>query len=156
MPREDSARDSAQSLVITVTMELSMLPHEDILFEIAWESGREHISRDAKAECGLVSTTSSWKPQSFWIYIQGTTQELDVWMPLESKQIEKPHDCWCGYAGFIWTKTCQCSFDIFTQLCMRPLSELNWKKKNHFPYSKNKYYMDIWLTIVTPLMLLNP
>jgi len=59
VPREDSARDSAQSLVITVTMELSMLPHEDILFEIAWESGREHISRDAKAECGLVSTTSS-------------------------------------------------------------------------------------------------
>lgn len=26
-----------------MAMELSTLPHEDVLFEITWESGREHV-----------------------------------------------------------------------------------------------------------------
>lgn len=106
--------DSAQNLVITLTIKLFRLPRNlffFFFFLIVWGGKRGVISytwsgahQQKQEGRGWLCVSSDAQPkitESFWFYIHRTTPKLDVWMPVEKKANRKPHDCWHGCARFI-------------------------------------------------------
>lgn len=154
----NTARGSAQNLVIALTVKVSRLPQEDVVVgfflnclgrqEGGWSftHGQEHISRGRKVEDGFVSTVTPTKngravPDLHpWDYAETggengcgkeskqKTSWLLTWMRRIHLNQHLPTWFLERLPSFVWDTG---------------VNELNWK--NSFPYSENKHSTDIWL-----------